>query len=288
MTPVAALTGAYGYLGSLIRDRLDAAGWETIALVREPRPGDRAFRWALGEAPPEEALAPASALVHCAYDFGPRRLEDACRVNVDGTALLLEAAGASGVGRSLVLSSMSAYQGTDQIYGQIKLRIEAETVGRAGIAVRPGLVYGDDPRGMAGTLIKLARLPIAPDFGPAARQFPVHEGDLAEAIFAILSAAAWKPEIFGIAQPVPISFRSLLLDLVAAEDRRPRFVPTPWRLVYWSLRVGEALRVSPLRADSILGLVRPAPAVPPSTAFPGLLSGLRTMAGTPEAQGATT
>jgi nucleoside-diphosphate-sugar epimerase len=279
MSPTALVTGAYGYLGSLIRDRLDAAGWETIGLVREPRPDDRAVRWSLGETPTRADLWSARALVHCAYDFRPRRLADAAQINVSGTERLLRAAGDAGVSRSLVLSSMSAYSGTRQIYGRVKLGVEAETTRLGGIAIRPGLVYGSKPRGMAGTLLKLTRLPFTPDLGPAARQFPVHEDDLAMAIRTILEAPDWRPEVFGIAQPEAVDFRSLLSFLAASQGHDCRFIRVPWPAAYGILRVAEAARLSNLRADSVLGLVRPAPSVPSSSAFPELLEQLRSVGG---------
>jgi nucleoside-diphosphate-sugar epimerase len=275
MASTALITGAYGYLGSLIRARLELAGWETAALVRSPRRGDRAVRWSLGEALPPGAGA-ADALVHCAYDFSPRTSAEIQRVNVAGTGELLRSAGDE-VRRSLVLSSMSAYEGTDQSYGRAKLAIEAEALAAGGIAIRPGLVYGPRPGGMAGTLVKLAKLPLVPDLGPAARQFPVHEDDLASAVVEILASPDWMPEVFGVAQPQSIGFRVLLTNLLGPDSSPPRFVRIPWRGVYGTLRLAELLRVSPLRADSILGLLRPAPGVAPSRAFPNLPSELRTM-----------
>lgn len=278
MGRTALVSGAYGYLGSIIRDTLRDAGWETIALVRSPRPGDSAVRWSLEDAAPPDHGGSADALVHCAYDFTPRSMEEVRRVNIDGSRRLLEWASETGVGRSLVLSSMSAYAGCEQIYGQAKLEIEALTTGLGGIAVRPGLVYGDEPRGMVGTLVKLTRLPVVPLLGSNARQFPVHEDDLAKAILEILEAPDWKPEVFGIAQPEGLSFRSLLTVLAEREGRRCRFLPIPWRAVYWALRIAEMARVSlPFRSDSVLGLVRPAQFVPRSTAFPSMLSTVRSL-----------
>lgn len=277
MGRTALISGANGYLGSIIRDTLRDAGWETIALVRSPRPRDSAVRWSLGDAAPPDFGGSVDALVHCAYDFTPRSREDVRRVNVDGSRRLLEWASQAGVRRSLVLSSMSAYAGCEQIYGQAKLEIEALTTGLGGVAVRPGLVYGDEPRGMAGTLVKLSRLPVAPDLGPSARQFPVHEEDLTATIRMVLEASGWKPEVFGIAQAEPIDFRTFLSFLAAGQGHDCRFVRVPWRAVYGILRAAEAARVSPLRADSILGLVQPAPAVPRSSAFPELLGQLRSI-----------
>lgn len=281
-TPTALVTGAYGYLGSLLRSRLARAGWETIALVRRPRPGDRAVRWSLGERPSNEVLQGVDALVHCAYDFTPRSRHAIWSVNVDGSDLLLRSAASAGVGRILALSSMSAYTGTSQIYGQAKLALERTVLELGGVAVRPGLVYGDAPSGMAGALVKLMRLPLVPLIGGGARQFPVHEDDLARLILEVLESESWNSEVFGIAQPTPVSFKSLLVAL--SSQRSYQFVPIPWQLVYWSLRLAELMRLPlPLRADSVLGLVRPAPSVPRSRTFPHQLESIRALIGPPPA-----
>jgi nucleoside-diphosphate-sugar epimerase len=275
MTRTALVTGAYGYLGSLIRDRLSAAGWGTIALVRRPRLGDRAVSWSLGDGVPG-SLARADALVHCAYDFAPRERADIWRVNVEGSSALLRSSIAYGIERNLVLSSMSAYAGTRQLYGRAKLAIEEVTLLSGGVAVRPGLVYGARPDGMAGMLAKVTRLPLVPLIGGSARQFPVHEDDFAAAIVSLLDGSTWTPEVIGVAQQTPVMFRALLEALAARQGRRCRFVPVPWRAVYACLRLAEVAEIpTPLRADSVLGLVCPAPFVPRSRAHPHLLDSLR-------------
>jgi nucleoside-diphosphate-sugar epimerase len=189
--------------------------------------------------------------------------------------VLLESAERADVRRILVLSSMSAYPGTHQVYGQAKLAIEDLTIRRGGIAVRPGLVYGSAAGGMVGTLLKLTRLPVVPIIAGDARQFPVRDEDLADAIMEVLEAPFWMPEVFGIAQPNPVSFQEILATLAQRQGRSCRFLAVPWRGAYWALRVAEALCISlPLRSDSVLGLVKPAPLVPPSRAFPDMLDKL--------------
>lgn len=278
MNRVALITGSYGYLGAGIRNRLESDGWGTRALVRKPRPRDAAWAWSLGQYPPLEALEGVETLVHCAYDFRPTRFEDIRRINVRGTELLLRTAADAGVARCLVLSSMSAYSGTTQFYGLAKLEIEEIVLDIGGIAIRPGLVYGDRPSGLAGALLALTRLPVTPVLGNRARQFPVHEDDLANVVSMILSARSWIPEVIGVAQPRSVTLRELLSALAATEGRRPRFAPVPWRLVYWALRAWELAGIPmPLRSDSVLGLVHPASHVPSSRQFPGIIASLRVM-----------
>lgn len=264
------VTGAYGYLGSRIRAALDAAGWETHALVRSPRADDDASPWRLG-VPPSVDLSRFDALVHCAYDFSLRRRSELWQTNVVGSATLLDAASRGGVGRIVVLSSMSAYPGTRQLYGNAKLAIEESTLALGGIVVRPGLVYGSEPGGMVGTMLRLSRLPLVPLIGAGSRQFPVLDSDLADTVVAILERPSWISEVIGVAQAEPMRFRDVVETLMHRNGGGGRLIELPSQPVYWALRAAEAIGLRfPFRADSVIGLTRPAPAVPRSRAFPDI------------------
>ncbi len=235
-----------------------------IRLVRSPPSGDptaRRFDLA-GEVSPD-LLAGVDVLVHAAYDLTVTQREEVWRINVEGSRRLLAAAADAGVGRIIAISSMSAYDGTTQVYGRAKLAIETATLAVGGCVVRPGLVYGDTSGGMAGTLERLSRLPLVPLVGGNARQFPVREHDLVEAVVVLASTADFRSEVLGVASVAPVTFAELLASFAARQGRRPRFVTIPWPALYWSLRAAEVCRVPlPFRADSLLGLVRPAPGVP--------------------------
>ena len=290
---VVGVTGASGYLGSRICSVLEREGWSVIRLVRSPAPGDSTARRLDLRAPiPPEGLASIDVLIHTAYDFSLTRRQDIWKVNVEGTRRLLSAARAAGVPRIVVLSTMSAYPGTGQLYGQAKLAIEAETLAAGGCVIRPGLVYGQGAAGMAGALLKATRLPVVPLIAGSARQFPVHIDDLLAAIAALASTPDPPSAPVGVANPQPVTFKVLLETLAAQEGRRCRFVPIPWQILYAMLRAGELLRLSlPFRADSLLGLVRPAPFVPHPEELERLGVVMRPFAATspvPNANGRTT
>ena len=67
-----------------------------------------------------------------------------------------------------------------------------------------------------------------------------------------------------LAHPSPVPFEQLLRDIArASADHEPRFIPLPWVPVYWAIRAVERTPLTlPVRADSLLGLVRSAPSVP--------------------------
>lgn len=262
--PVAAVTGASGYLGSRICETLESRGWQTIRLSRSPDLGRHqicSYDLAVPiTAQVSEALRSADALIHAAYDLSLTSSADIWRVNVEGTRRLLKAAEEAAVGRIIVLSSMSAFEGTTQLYGRAKLDIEAMTTDSGGCAVRPGLVHGERAGGMVGALRKLTALPIVPVIAGGAGVYTVPEQDLMRVIALLASATTVEPGTISVAHPSRVALTDLLRAFAAQEDRRCRFVAVPWQPVYWLLRSGEFMRLRlPFRADSLLGLIRTAP-----------------------------
>jgi nucleoside-diphosphate-sugar epimerase len=264
--PVAAVTGASGYLGSQVCDTLESKGWQVVRLVRSPgRSHGEVLPYDLVTpvtARVREALRSANALIHAAYDLSLTSPADIWRVNVEGTRRLLETAKEAAVGRIIVFSSMSAFAGTSQLYGRAKLDIEAMTIEFGGCAVRPGLVYSDQAGGMAGAMRRLTTLPIVPVIAGGAGVYMVREEDFMRAIALLASATTLEPATISIAHPSRVTLRNLLRTFAAQENRRCRFVPVPWQLVYWLLRSGELMRLHlPFRADSLLGLIHTAPSL---------------------------
>jgi nucleoside-diphosphate-sugar epimerase len=261
--PIAAVTGAHGYVGRIVSRALAAAGFDVIGLVRRPAAGSGDRLYDLRGDPDANLLAGVDTLIHCAYDFTVTSEADIWAVNVVGTRRLLEAVAASGVRRTILVSSMSAYPGTGQLYGRAKLDTERIAIDLGMAVVRLGLVYGPGWGGMAGSLKKMANLPVVPVVGAKSYQYTVHEEDLADA-FVVLAQASSLPNIpLGLANPEPVPFR-LLMERIAAAGGHPRFrlIPLPWRPLYAALWLGERTLVKlPFRADSLLGLVRPAPGV---------------------------
>ena len=262
--PIVAVTGASGYLGSKICETLESRGWQVIKLARSPgRSHGRALSYDLAApvtARVREALRSADALIHAAYDLSLTSSADIWRVNVDGTRRLLEAAKETGVARIIVLSSMSAFAGTAQLYGRAKLDIEAITAEFGGCAIRSGLVHSERAGGMAGALRRITTLPVVPVIAGGAGVYTVWEEDLMKVVALLASATTLEPGTISVAHPDRVALTDLLRAFAAREDHRCRFVPVPWQLVYWLLRSGEFMRLRlPFRADSLLGLIHTAP-----------------------------
>jgi 2-alkyl-3-oxoalkanoate reductase len=107
------VTGANGFVGSRVCNRLSGAGTDVRALVRRADADlSRAGRVDVAVASLEDRVALADALsgithvVHCAAAAGPD-LDAATAANVAGTRAVLEAAAASGVQRVVHVSTTS-------------------------------------------------------------------------------------------------------------------------------------------------------------------------------------
>ena len=272
---VVAITGASGYLGGVIKRRCEADGWTTVDLVRTPR-SDADRRFVIGAPLEPNLLDGVDALIHCAYDMTLTSEEDIWKINVRGSKQLLDLATNVGCDRVIVLSSMSAYEGTTQLYGRSKLAIEEASRMVGAVSVRPGLVYGPNAGGMAGALSKAGALPVIPVPASQSYQFTVHEDDFADAIVALLEAKDPGVEPIGIANPTPVRFSKVIKGLVRAKGATVRTVPVSWRLVHSVLQTLEKFPVAlPFRSDSLYGLANPAPSVPNLEVLAGLNVTLR-------------
>jgi nucleoside-diphosphate-sugar epimerase len=264
--PIAAVTGANGYVGSIVVEGLASLGYKVRRLIRHPSSDTDDHFYDLANACSPDAVKDIDVVVHCAYDLSVTSRSEIWETNVFGTRSLFDLVVSNGVRRTIFVSSMSAYAGTRQIYGRAKLESEKDALARGMCVVRPGLVYGPRGGGMVGTLRKLTSLPLIPLVGRRSYQFTVHEDDLRRAILALAISETVPERPLGLAHPEPVQFETLLRT-IAREDghRNPRFLPIPWHPLYWSIRAVECTPIRlPVRADSLLGLVRPARAVPNS------------------------
>ena len=109
------VTGASGYLGRAVAERLVAEGARVLGLIRRPQAplpsGVRPVLIDLEGDPQalEPALSGAEVLVHCAAHLGDGARDRFRRVNVAGTHALLDAAVRARVKRFVHVSSIAVY-----------------------------------------------------------------------------------------------------------------------------------------------------------------------------------
>ncbi|NJC69431.1 NAD-dependent epimerase/dehydratase family protein [Planosporangium thailandense] len=253
---IAAVTGANGYLGSRLNRALTADGWTVLPLRR-----DGSFSLDDGVRPGFFRDNQVRTLVHCAWDFSLTGWEEIVRRNVRGSVRLLEHARAEDVETVIFISTISAYAGCRSLYGRAKLAVETDARRLGAVVVRPGLVYGDRAGGMVGSLTSaVRRLPVVPLVGNGRQVlYPAHEDDVARLVCALADGGkADEPVIAASEQGWTL--RDVVASLAAAQHRRVRVLPVPWRAVWLLLKAAETAGLRPgFRSDSVVSIVNQDP-----------------------------
>jgi nucleoside-diphosphate-sugar epimerase len=263
---VCAITGASGYVGSRVAQRLGQDA-RVVALTRKPA-GDADISWSLTST---DDIAPlfrqqrVSVLIHAAWDFSAVTSQEIQRVNVEGSIRLLRMAKAAGVSRIVFISTISAFAGARSLYGKAKLQVESAAAELGGIVLRPGLLFGDSPGGVFGSIRKqVQHQKFIPLIGNGkSPQFLVPEetlaGVVADAVAGRFDRAGGQP--ITVANPHPWPFRDIVRNLARAQGRKVTLIPLPWPLLYAGLRAGEIVgRKMPFRSDSVISFVYQDPA----------------------------
>ncbi|HTA95993.1 MAG TPA: SDR family oxidoreductase [Verrucomicrobiae bacterium] len=260
---ICAITGSNGYVGGCVKNHFAGRGWEILELTRHPKSNSRAIKFQLGEEILPSAFENTGALVHCAYDFKPLRWNEICEVNVEGSRKILEAARAAKIPKIIFISSISAFDGCRSLYGNAKLDIEKIALKNGALVIRSGLVYGNDSGGMFGKLAaQIQNSSMIPLIGDGSQiQFLVHNEDLCAFIEKI---AAGKSEIalsiLTAANEKPWPFKQLLLEIARGQNKKPKFIPLPWRLVWAGLKSAEVCGIKlNFRSDSLVSLMNQNP-----------------------------
>lgn len=208
-----AVTGASGFCGAEVARRAAARGWDVIALSRRPGPIGTHRRWDAATATPD--LTGADAVVHLAAAVGdPGPPEAVFRaVNVDGTARLLEAAGARPV---VHVSSASVYSpgpyeapvredhptgGQRSRYGRSKAAGDRLALAAGAVVLRPRAVHGPGDPHLLPRLRRAVRRGSVWLPGPDVPMSLTAVGILAEACLQALENA-WPPGACNIADPI--------------------------------------------------------------------------------------
>jgi|CXWL01.1.fsa_nt_gi nucleoside-diphosphate-sugar epimerase len=256
----ALVTGATGFVGGHLIDRLLARGDTVTALVRSPAKaadlatrGVRLVRGDLGDhAALREATQAQDVIYHVAALTGAVDEAEFLTANRDGTANIVQAALAGGgAPRFVLVSSMAAggpatrgqpktADGRDTpvtMYGRSKLASELVVRGTSlpWVIIRPPTVYGPRDRDNLITVFKAARLGIAPVFGDGSMEVSiVHVEDLADAlVLAGTAGDAVLGQTYYANHPQVLSSADLVREIGRSMGRGVSLLPIP----EWAARV---------------------------------------------------
>jgi nucleoside-diphosphate-sugar epimerase len=244
--PVAALTGATGFLGRKLAESLHAQGFHVRVLCRRPPAADH---WGLEPEVVAGGLEDAAALarlargvevlVHAAGAIKARDRAGFFQVNAEGARRIAEVLAAEAPQARLVLvSSLSAREPGLSDYAASKAAGEAavrEAVAAKRLTiVRPPAIYGPGDRETLGVFQLARRSPVLPlPGGEGARLAMIHVADAAAQI-AALAARPADGAVYGLsdARPGGYGWREVMGHAAAAVGReRPRFAPLPRSVV---------------------------------------------------------
>lgn len=188
---VIALTGATGFVGSMLLDRALAAGMAVRALTRRQQPPRDEVTWISGALDSADALAAlvdgADAVVHVAGAVNARDRAAFAAANIAGSEAVVAAARAAGVSRFIHVSSLAAREPALSDYGWSKAGAETAVMG-SGLdwtIVRPPAIYGPRDREMLAMFTMAARgLVLLP---PGGRFSVIHVDDLAALLLALVA-----------------------------------------------------------------------------------------------------
>jgi nucleoside-diphosphate-sugar epimerase len=199
MSRTIVITGATGFIGSMLAKQLASTGWHIRALVRSAslgkRPKDIESEWVTGDLEDTDSLkklvAGADAIVHCAGVVRGARQDDFNRINVDGVARLVQIATEQHPKpRFLLVSSLAAREPQLSFYAASKRNGEKALASLSGDmfwgVLRPPAVYGPGDREMLPLFQWMFR-GIAPVIGSDKNRVSLlYVEDLADAIISWL------------------------------------------------------------------------------------------------------
>ncbi len=252
-----AITGSNGFIGGSLAGYFAAKGWRVLALQRhtnaEIRTPVEFHRFSLPNDMPEQAIAEADMLVHCAYQPYSRKNRDADSVNETGTRKLLDTCRKHGV-KMVFLSTMSAHESALSHYGKCKLALEKLFDPSLDLVLKLGLVIGK--RGgifmrIADAMRRLKFIPLV-DGGKQPIQ-TLTVSDLCEII-----GRAYEEDISGefiLAERDSMRMKELY-DLISRKLRlSPVYISVPFGLIYTALNALGLLGIeSSFTTENLLGL----------------------------------
>ena len=197
--PALAVTGGTGFVGRHLIPMAGSEGYPVRALTRRTQTEQPGVAWVEGALDAPESLTElcrgAGAVVHVAgLISGNRAAFD--KVNIQGTAAMIDAARAAGVRRFIHISSLAAREPGLSSYGWSKRESE-RLVAESGLdwtIVRPPAVYGPGDRETL-ELFRMAKRGFVA-LPPKGRFSLVHVEDLCRLILRVLDEPTTHGEIY--------------------------------------------------------------------------------------------
>ncbi len=256
------ITGATGFWGRQLCDYFRKKGDTVRGLVRRTNvypftePGVTLFKSNLPDEIDVTAFKGVDIVIHGAYHTARLiSIEEAHRVNHDGTMRVYETSKSAGVAQFVFISSTGAHAEAESYYGKSKFALEQLMNPEKDLIIRPGLIIGPGEDGtfnrMKESLCKSGIVPIF-DGGHQILQ-TIHIDDLCKAIDLVVEKRLTG--LFIVVEPQGLEVRDFFKLVAARLNKRCILVPLPMSLTLTILRIIEKFHIPfPLSSENLLGL----------------------------------
>lgn len=240
MTRTALVFGGTGQIGAPLLPLLHDAGWQVVAVSREPRPDQPGVRWLTGGFDHCDDLP---VHVDAIFSLGPLDRFAAWYARGDVQTPRVIAFGSTSVDTKI--ASADAYE-RDLVHrlqsGEASVLATARERGAAATLLRPTLVYG---AGRDQTLTRIAAIAGKLGFfvlpgGATGRRQPVHVEDLASAALAVVDAQATAGRAYALPGGETLPYRDMVARTLAAMAPPARLIEVPsavFRGALWLARL---------------------------------------------------
>jgi NADH dehydrogenase len=259
----AAVTGAFGYSGRYITQRLLAQGHDVLTLTnslnRENPFGSRVRAFPFHFDQPDrlrDSLRGVEVLINTYWVRFDHRLFSH-QAAVANTKILLEAAHAAGVRRIVHVSITNPHLRSPLPYfsGKAELESALETLGVSYCILRPTVLFGKEDVLINNIAWSLRHLPVFGVFGRGDyRLQPIYVDDLAA--LAVQEAFGNQNKIINAIGPETFTYRELVATTKKKCGSKSLIVSIPPSIGYWACRlIGQMVNDVVITREEIRGLM---------------------------------
>jgi nucleoside-diphosphate-sugar epimerase len=251
------LTGASGFIGRHVADKLESAGHRIVRVGRAVANGDGdGVSMDLAAAPPVSAwlphLAGVDIVINAVGIFREHGHQTFEQLHVAAPLALFEACAQAGVSRVIHFSALGADAGAHSRY-HLSKRAGDEALlalGLDAVVLQPSLVFGLDGES-SRVFLQWAAAPVLVVPEGAGHVQPVHVGDVAELVLRLVEGTRVDGPRLAVVGPVAMSWQDYLQALRAGMGLEPALAwRIPRSLVEAAARAAGRLPGSLLDADA--------------------------------------
>lgn len=266
-----AITGATGFIGGHLTNRLTGEGHEVVRIARRA-PDDAVVQSSLDDVDQlTAAFSDCRAVAHCAGINRELKDQTFARVHVEGTRNVVAAAKQAGVEKIVLLSFLRARPDCDSPYHESKWEAE-ELVRNSGLdytVIKAGIVYGRGDHMLDHLSQALHTFPVFGLVGLKEKGIrPLAVEDLVHVMRAALVDRRIKRQTIALLGPEEIYLSEAVRRVAEVVGKRPLLVPLPVICHELMARVWERFMKVPLASVAQVrilseGVVEPgSPVVP--------------------------